>query len=226
MASNDDDIPASPPTDTGATAELGPCTTCSMPTAKTCQKCCVARYCSTICYKEDWKTHKHICQTLAEMDDRPNQDFRRALHLPASGNLPTWVWIRVRKAVCSDGACEVVASSQDELKKIEVWKHLGPARPIRRNEMKARNLDNALEFYILQAACGRENKTAVNLTGGRLRFPFTDSVLVMKKEGIAEETIKYLDMNAGNFRDAVDYLTAWGVVLANDEKWATHWSFQ
>lgn len=64
------------------------------------------------------------------------------------------------------------------------------------------------------------------LMGGQLRFSFTGSVLVLKKEEIAGKQAKYLDMTQADYHDAIDYLTAWAVLEDHYDKWIAHWAFR
>ncbi|KAJ7641528.1 hypothetical protein FB45DRAFT_359008 [Roridomyces roridus] len=40
------------------------CSVCGDPAAKKCSRCGAARYCDAVCQKDDWKTHRALCNSL------------------------------------------------------------------------------------------------------------------------------------------------------------------
>jgi len=203
-----------------------PCTTCNAPSMTSCSECGGVKYCSRECEYDDYKTHKYLCRRASRMEKRPSPNFKRGLLLAASEHHPKWIWICMDQETTPEGTSECMAMDQSRLEKNGEWKDMKIGRLVRRNDMRARDLDNALEFHFDDPFNVEENGSVVSVTRGRLRFRRTGSILVLKTEGLAEEPTKYLDMEIGDYRDAADYLTAWAEVNCDDEQWAAHWALK
>ncbi|MCJ1249724.1 hypothetical protein MMC30_006950 [Trapelia coarctata] len=203
-----------------------PCTTCNAPALMSCPECGGAKYCSKDCQDDDWKTHKYLCRHASSMEKRTSQHFRRPLLLTASEYHPKWIWIWIDEEITPAGTSESIAAEQSRLEKNGERECLEIGNIIRRNDMRARDLENALEFHFDNRFSGEVNDSLVSITRGRLRFRRTGSILVLKREGLVEEPTKYLDMEIGDYRDAADYLTAWAEVNCDDEQWAAHWALK
>ncbi len=72
-----------------------PCTVCSKPNANFCNGCKSARYCSKVCQKGDWSTHKLLCATFSRFDEpsRPTEEHFRAIFFPVNDGKPKFIWL-------------------------------------------------------------------------------------------------------------------------------------
>ncbi|KAI4705545.1 hypothetical protein J4E81_000428 [Alternaria sp. BMP 2799] len=84
---NSEDMTPAPPTTPHA------CFVCKQPAEQRCSTCSNARYCSTACQKKDWKKHKMLCKSFADLEPRPGAAFFRGLLFPGDEPLPRFVWI-------------------------------------------------------------------------------------------------------------------------------------
>ncbi len=54
--------------------KLSECKVCKKPTSTYCSKCKIVYYCSKICQREDWKSHKKECNTFFHFSDDENSE--------------------------------------------------------------------------------------------------------------------------------------------------------
>jgi hypothetical protein len=76
-----------------STTEAHACFVCKQPAEQRCSTCSNARYCSNACQKHDWKMHKMLCKSFANLEPRPGPAFFRGILFPADEPLPRFVWI-------------------------------------------------------------------------------------------------------------------------------------
>lgn len=65
------------------------------------------KYCSNEHQVLDWQTHKLLCKSLATFQERPRDDYRRAIVFPEDSNKPRFKWILT-------GAVEDLAGGEGE----------------------------------------------------------------------------------------------------------------
>lgn len=71
------------------------CAWCNEPSGDRCGGCKLTSYCSKECQKNDWKTHKHICKTYAEMSPRPDEGHYLAIFFPSLTKKPSLHWVNL-----------------------------------------------------------------------------------------------------------------------------------
>lgn len=64
---------------------------------KTCAGCKNIKYCSVECQQADWATHRILCKTLKDFQERPSPDVRRAICFDDKSDKPCFMWKAVKQ---------------------------------------------------------------------------------------------------------------------------------
>lgn len=82
------------------------CGHCGQPASLTCTGCKNIKYCTRPHQTADWSTHKLLCKSFADLEQRPDDRYRRAILLPENKKKPCFVWIPTITENVSKEKCE------------------------------------------------------------------------------------------------------------------------
>jgi len=73
------------------------CSMCPNPGTWKCSQCHCSRYCSKVCQKDDWRTHKLLCNSYQDFDQSlaPSPSHFRAIFFSEDGEGPIFLWLRI-----------------------------------------------------------------------------------------------------------------------------------
>ncbi|EKD16944.1 uncharacterized protein L3040_006230 [Drepanopeziza brunnea f. sp. 'multigermtubi'] len=195
------------------------CTTCnkgadSSTKLKKCGGCESALYCSTSCQKEDWRTHKLICdefKTFPVANPRPSTDHRLALLLPKEGGNPKLLWYQTYLMKSPYAGYEMINYSQ----------HLGDDDPSPEEINVSMYLTNTyigVEKYAFDHTVSiqiREsgefdgshpNQCVSEVMKGTQGYDWKGPIVVYSQPGTSIDSPTFLDVTAADLRIVVDFL--------------------
>ena len=186
---------------------------CNAATTKTCQVCRTSSYCSKTCQEADWPCHKLVCKDFGKLGPAPtaaaDRPFRRGVFFPAKERRPKFVWVPCIRTT-SPGERDFESSQVEQF----LGKgHRGMSHVLN-NMLSPRWLDACLVVMFRDSFAvdgSPVNQSVLNATGNQEPYrPWCGPVLVLKSNSRSFDGDAYRDMDTRDFRDAVDFLIAYG----------------
>lgn len=199
------------------------CTICGM-SARLCQKCRSAAYCSVECQQADWRTHKLLCRQFKDLSAasfavRPSPTHYLAIYFPMTERRPRLIWVDTE---------EVNIGRQPEEEgyfnsKLDALLHIpGNDRYIGRNlhcirgnllRGRERN-DDTLNIWYLDDAYIKNFATNQSIHGTVPTLIgdtwgekiWKGPMVAVMKAGHAFDPRRVIDITLTGYRDAIDYL--------------------
>ena len=193
------------------------CTICDKASAKFCNRCKSARYCSKKCQRSDWPIHRLLCGPFSDLtlDSRPSGEHLRAIVLPVDEDMPKFIWLH----------CQWHHDDDDD--------YYGPFQfPDANTILGSDTLNKSMQIQ-LNAVLGKELSDTIRLChrdtflvdGSKTNQSVTTIATATKTEyyhdwrgplvaygtkglGIDQSHCRDLDMN--DFRHLADYLVSYG----------------
>ena len=185
---------------------------CSAATTKTCQVCQTSSYCSKACQEADWPCHKLVCKDFGKLGPAPattaGGTFRRGIFFPVNERRPKFVWV----------PCILTTSSDEgDFESSQVEQFLGNGTlgmyHVLNNMLSPRWLDACLTvmFRDTFAIDGSPvNQSVLSATKDQKPYrSWCGPILVLKTYSRSFDDSAYQDMDTRDFRDVVDFLTAY-----------------
>ena len=184
---------------------------CSAATTKACQVCRTSSYCSRTCQEADWSCHRLVCRTFEKLGPAPaaGGTFRRGIFFPVDQRRPKFVWV----------SCPWTFHHKNELgfENPQLEQFFGTAgrgkSHVFNNVLSSRWLEACLTvmYRNLFASDGSAvNQSVLNATKDqRPYYSWRGPILFLKNYSESFDDSKFQDMDTGDFRDAVDFLTAY-----------------
>ncbi|KAI9050605.1 hypothetical protein LZ554_005764 [Drepanopeziza brunnea f. sp. 'monogermtubi'] len=199
------------------------CTTCnksadSSTKLKKCGGCESALYCSTGCQKEDWKTHKLICdefKTFPVANPRPSTDHKLALLLPEEGGNPKLLWFQTHLMKSPFAGYETIDYNQ----------HLGDDGPSPEEINLSMYLtstyigvekyafDHTVSIQIRESGefdGSLPNQCVSEMLKGKQGYNWKGPIVVYSQPGTSIDPPTFLDVTAADLRIVVDFLRRCG----------------
>ena len=184
------------------------CTVCNKSTARSCNQCKSAHYCSTICQQADWPLHKLLCAHFSSFDtlSRPTNEHFKAFFFPVDDKKPKVFWLHCKWRNDDDGV---------KFQHPEFGSLLGPdAFPsntsVQRNPVLKRDLSDTIivcyrDTFLVDGSKANSSIAGINATKPGQYHDWRGPVIAYGKLGLGIDptACKDLDMNA--FRHITDF---------------------
>ncbi|KAL9086506.1 MAG: hypothetical protein Q9165_007122 [Trypethelium subeluteriae] len=185
------------------------CTVCNKATARHCNRCKSARYCSTTCQHADWPTHKLLCAAFSAFDtsSRPTNEHVQAIFFPVNDKKPEVVWLHFK--FNDDDDSDDYAGYQFA----EVHSFLGPdaleRKSIQYNPVLKRNLSDTIyvccrDAFLIDGSEPNKSIASITATKPGQYHDWRGPIIAYGKVGLGidQPVCKDLDMN--DFRHITD----------------------
>jgi hypothetical protein len=183
------------------------CTVCDKDNARLCARCKSAAYCSEICQKVDWRTHKLLCAAFSEFDvsGRPTVNHVRAVLFPVDKKTPQLIWLPwYWRGIPGDNYQSPVL---DEFLGAGVFPERSPVdyNPILKRASRDCVTICCREGFLVDGSVPNSSVSAITSTKPGRYHDWRGPILAYSKHGpdMNARICKDLDMN--DFRHAADY---------------------
>ncbi|KAK5138599.1 hypothetical protein LTR08_000187 [Meristemomyces frigidus] len=182
---------------------------CTEPGTLKCAGCKDVLYCSAECQQADWPTHKLLCKTFNNFQQRPAANMRRIIYFPVNGTKPEFMWRPLkpddRSREFEDGRFDRV--DMDEHMNKCVFKK---SFTIQINAMNDKPLDYTMVLYYdddFMDKFPHPNEAITAAANGKLAFLWGGPLYAVCGNGYDTMDIRSMkDMGMATFADLVAFL--------------------
>lgn len=187
--------------------DLRTCILCGKPDARRCERCKSSLYCSSVCQKDDWPTHKLLCAKFADFDaeKRPTNNHIIAVMFPEDASKPKLMWLPIRSCENVDTGISVQTPNYQGI--------FGPNTPHMQENLFAAILSRELPdtYYISHPVIpppeSKNNRCVASITAlkpGPYRI-WRGPLLAFVKKGVEYPLTTCRDFDMNDFRHLTDF---------------------
>lgn len=188
------------------------CIICDKPNALRCKRCRSASYCSKLCQRGDYPTHKLLCASFSNFDltKRPSDEHLRAILFPVDKKRPQFIWLHCKWE--DDDECP---GGRWQCPNHKPFVNNGHSVNVRYNDVLARPLSDLVCLCYSDTALidGSARNSSVVTTIGTRPVPHFDWHGPMVASGLVGSSFDPLtcrDIDMNDFRHLADYFVSYG----------------
>ena len=166
----------------------------------TCGGCRNIKYCSVECQEADWLSHKLLCKTFKDFQERPEPGMRRIIVFLPGESKPKFMWRPMEQHWGYQTVTFQDFMKLDTCKSTGTDCHQFTLKPLKRN-LNVRFDDDFIAKYT------EENKAITKATGGRLFWKWRGPVFAEcgLNHGPDKDITQIRDMDMRSFADLVAF---------------------
>jgi hypothetical protein len=190
------------------------CTLCSSAGFLLCARC-RCRYCSKECQKADWSSHRYLCKSFHEIEERPTKYHHRVIEFLPDEKTPRWKWQK---------SFTVGQENQPSL----VGKEFKAKYTIRRNLVTGRRLEKSMDCWYMCVDGYKINRNVIMTTSGIVPTLWKGLVMITASGDFGKDNgDQCRDLDMSDVRPVVDFLSTffvsptlnrWAAKLSNWEE--------
>ncbi|KAI1399818.1 hypothetical protein F4819DRAFT_399059 [Hypoxylon fuscum] len=197
------------------------CIVCNKSDTQFCNRCRSTRYCSKVCQRADWPTHKLLCAPFSNFDatKRPSKDHFRAIFFPASKEKPELIWLH-----CPWDYIEEEGPFQHPDTKAFLGKDaFSKETPIQYNPILERKVADTVrvcyrDTFLIDGSRPNESIKAITSTESYQSHDWRGPILAYGREGLGVGPVACKDLDMNDFRHVTDFFLSYGRELASGTK--------
>ncbi|KAI1425516.1 hypothetical protein F5Y12DRAFT_369495 [Xylaria sp. FL1777] len=189
------------------------CIICSKPNALRCNRCKGASYCSKLCQRGDYPTHKLLCASFSAFDiaSRPTEEHMRAILFPVDQKQPKLVWLHCKWMEPED---KYERRWQNPNTK-PFLNDTGRPVVINYNAVLAKRLSNIVcvsyrDTFLIDGSKPNSSIAAITATMPGYHHDWRGPIIGYGKVGSDFDADRCRDVDMNDFRHIADYFLSYG----------------
>lgn len=195
------------------------CIICGKPNALRCNRCRSALYCSKLCQRGDYPTHKLLCTSFSNFDvtKRPTNEHLRAVLFPVDKKQPQLIWLH-----CKWKDNDEFPGRRWQSANCKPFLNNDHGRPvnIRYNEVLARHLSDLVclsyrDTFLVDGSAPNSSVAMITATSRGYHHDWRGPMVAYGLVGSSFDPEECRDIDMNDFRHVADYLVSYGSDLTS-----------